>query len=178
MLVPLGVLSVGAVLAGFVFYKPFIYAEEGAAFWASSIAFDVHLMHAAHDVPLWVKWTPFTVMAIGLLIAWNNYVRNPSLPARFVEHFRLIHNFLYRKWYFDELYDLIFVRPSFWLGRLLWKRGDEGTIDRFGPDGAAALVQGGTRLAVKFQSGYLYGYAFVMLLGLVGLVSWAMVKFQ
>jgi NADH-quinone oxidoreductase subunit L len=178
MLVPLGLLSVGAVLAGFIFYKPFIYAEEGAAFWAGSLAFDMHLMHAAHEVPMWVKWTPFTVMAIGLLIAWNNYIRNPSLPARFVEHFRVIHNFLYRKWYFDELYDLVFVRPSFWLGRQLWKRGDEGTIDRFGPDGAAALVQGGTRLAVKFQSGYVYGYAFVMLLGLVGLVSWAMVKFQ
>lgn len=178
MLVPLGVLSVGALLAGFLFYKPFIYAEEGAGFWGSSIAFDAHLMHLAHEVPLWVKWTPFAVMAIGLAIAWNNYVRDPSLPGKFVAQFGVIHNFLYRKWYFDELYDLLFVKPAFWFGRLFWKRGDEGTIDRFGPDGAAALVQGGTRLAVKFQSGYVYGYAFVMLLGLVGIMSWAMVKFQ
>ncbi|NJS13627.1 MAG: NADH-quinone oxidoreductase subunit L [Sphingopyxis sp.] len=178
MLVPLVVLSIGAVFAGFVFYKPFIYADEGMAFWAGSIAFDHALMEAAHHVPLWVKWTPFAVMAIGLAVAWNSYIRNPALPAKFVAQVQPIHNFLYRKWYFDELYDLIFVRPSFWIGRMLWKRGDEGTIDRFGPDGAASLVQGGSRLAVKLQSGYLYGYAFVMLLGLVGLISWAMVKYQ
>jgi NADH-quinone oxidoreductase subunit L len=178
MLVPLIVLAIGAAFAGFLFYKPFIYAEEGAAFWGNSIAFDAHLMHLAHEVDLWVKWTPFAVMAIGLAIAWYAYIRNPAFPAKFVEQFSVIHNFLYRKWYFDELYDRIFVRPSFAIGRFLWKRGDEGTIDRFGPDGAAALVQGGSRLAVKLQSGYLYGYAFVMLLGLVGLVSWAMVKFQ
>jgi NADH-quinone oxidoreductase subunit L len=178
MLVPLVVLAIGAVFAGFLFYKPFIYADEGAAFWGTSIAFDAHLMHLAHEVPMWVKWTPFTVMIIGLGIAWYVYIRNPGFPAKFVEQFGLVHNFLYRKWYFDELYDLLFVKPAFWLGRLLWKRGDEGTIDRFGPDGVAALVQGGSRLAVKLQSGYLYGYAFVMLLGLVGLISWAMVKFQ
>ncbi|MDX2210874.1 MAG: NADH-quinone oxidoreductase subunit L [Sphingopyxis sp.] len=178
MLVPLGVLSVGALLAGFLFYKPFIYAEEGTAFWAGSIAFDAHLMHLAHEVPLWVKWTPFAVMAIGLAIAWYAYIRRPDFPAKFVEQFGVVHNFAYRKWYFDELYDLLFVKPSFAIGRFFWKRGDEGTIDRFGPDGAAALVQGGTRLAIKFQSGYVYGYAFVMLLGLVGILSWAMVKFQ
>ena len=178
MLVSLGLLSIGAVLAGFVFHHSFIYPEEGEAFWAGSLAFDVQLMQLAHEVPLWVKWTPFAAMAIGLAIAWISYIRNPALPARFVAKFGLLHNFIYRKWYFDELYDLIFVRPSFAIGRLLWKRGDEGTIDRFGPDGAAALVQGGTRLAVRFQSGYVYSYAFVMLLGLVGLVSWAMVKFR
>jgi NADH-quinone oxidoreductase subunit L len=178
MLVPLALLSVGAVLAGFVFHHSFIYPEEGEAFWAGSLAFDVHLMHLAHEVPLWVKWTPFAVMAIGLAIAWNNYIRNPSLPAKFVEQFSVVHNFLYRKWYFDELYDVLFVKPAFWIGRFFWKKGDEGTIDRFGPNGAAALVQGGTRLAVRFQSGYVYAYAFVMLLGLVGLISWAMVKFR
>jgi len=178
MLVALVLLSIGAVFAGFIFYKPFIYAEEGAAFWGNSIAFDAHLMQLAHEVPLWVKWTPFTVMAIGLALAWNSYIRDTSLPARFVAKFGLLHNFVYRKWYFDELYDLVFVRPSFAIGRFLWQRGDEGTIDRFGPNGVAALVQGGSRLAVKLQSGYLYGYAFVMLLGLVGLISWAMVKFQ
>jgi NADH-quinone oxidoreductase subunit L len=178
MLVPLGLLSVGAVFAGFFFYKPFIYAEEGTAFWANSIAFDAHLMHLAHDVPMWVKWTPFAVMAIGLALAWNSYIRNPSLPARFVAQIGPVHNFLYRKWYFDELYDLLFVRPAFWFGRLFWKAGDEGTIDRFGPNGMAALVQGGSRLAVRLQSGYLYGYAFVMLLGLVALISWTMVQFR
>ena len=177
MLIPLGVLSIGAVFAGIVFHHQFIYPEEGVAFWKGSLAFDEHLMHAAHEVPLWVKWMPFTVMAIGLFLAWNSYIRNTSLPAKFVAQFRLLHQFLYNKWYFDELYTILFVKPAFAIGRFFWKRGDEGTIDRFGPDGAAALVAGGTRLAVRLQSGYVYGYAFVMLLGLVGLASWAMVRF-
>ena len=177
MLIPLVVLSIGAVFAGIAFHHQFIYPEEGMAFWKGSLAFDEHLMHAAHEVPLWVKWTPFTVMAIGLFLAWNSYIRNTTLPARFVAQFKLLHQFLYNKWYFDELYNILFVKPAFAIGRFFWKRGDEGTIDRFGPDGAAALVAGGTRLAVRLQSGYVYGYAFVMLLGLVGLASWAMVNF-
>ena len=177
MLIPLGVLSIGAVFAGFLFNHQFIYPEEGMAFWKGSIAFDEHLMHAAHEVPTIIKWMPFTAMAIGLVIAWNSYIRNTALPARFVAQFGLLHKFLFNKWYFDELYNVLFVKPAFAIGRFFWKRGDEGTIDRFGPDGVAALVQGGTRLAVRLQSGYVYGYAFVMLLGLVGLASWAMVRF-
>ncbi|MGB3794655.1 MAG: NADH-quinone oxidoreductase subunit L [Sphingopyxis granuli] len=177
MLIPLVVLSLGAVFAGILFHHQFIYPEEGAAFWKGSLFFDEHLMHAAHEVSLWVKWMPFTVMAIGLFLAWNSYIRDTSLPAKFVAQFKLLHRFLYNKWYFDELYDILFVKPAFAIGRFFWKRGDEGTIDRFGPDGAAALVEGGTRLAVRLQSGYVYGYAFVMLLGLVGLASWAMVNF-
>jgi len=178
MLIPLGVLSLGAVFAGMLFNHQFIYPEEGAAFWKGSLAFNEHLMHAAHEVPLWVMWMPFTVMAIGLFLAWNSYIRNTTLPARFVAQFSLLHKFLFHKWYFDELYNFLFVKPAFAIGRFFWKRGDEGTIDRFGPNGVAALIQGGTRLAVRLQSGYVYGYAFVMLLGLVGLASWAMVKFQ
>jgi len=177
MLIPLGVLSIGAIFAGYLFHHPFIYPEEGMAFWNGSLAFDAHLMHAAHEVPTIIKWMPFAAMAIGLLIAWNSYIRNTALPARFVSQFGLLHQFLFNKWYFDELYNLLFVKPAFAIGRFFWKRGDEGTIDRFGPDGVAALVQGGTRLAVRLQSGYVYGYAFVMLLGLVGLASWAMVRF-
>ena len=176
MLIPLILLSIGAVFAGIAFHHPFIYPEEGLAFWNGSLAFDAELMHHAHEAPLWVKWTPFTVMAIGLFLAWNSYIRNTALPARFVAQFKLLHQFLFNKWYFDELYNILFVKPAFAIGRFLWKHGDEGTIDRFGPDGAAALVAGGTRLAVRLQSGYVYGYAFVMLLGLVGLASWAMVK--
>lgn len=177
MLVPLIVLSIGAVLAGFVFNHSFIYPEEGTAFWAGSLAYNAELMHAAHEVPMWVKWTPFAVMIVGLLLAWNSYIRNPSIPARFVATFRPLHKFLFNKWYFDELYDKIFVKPAFALGRFFWQRGDVGTIDALGPNGAAAVVAGGSRLAVRLQSGYVYGYAFVMLLGLVGLATWAMVKF-
>ena len=115
----------------------------------------------------------------GFVWSWRS--KHPVDPVLHVEgesaHSRLLHQFLYNKWYFDELYNFLFVKPAFAIGRFLWKRGDEGTIDRFGPNGVAALVQGGTRLAVRLQSGYVYGYAFVMLLGLVGLASWAMVRF-
>src|SRR3546814_18034810 len=90
---------------------------------------------------------PFVVMATGRVIAWNSYIRDTTLPARFVAQFGLLHKFLFNKWYFDELYNVLFVKPAFAIGRFFWKRGDEGTIDSFCPDGAAALVQGGTRPA-------------------------------
>jgi NADH-quinone oxidoreductase subunit L len=174
MLIPLGVLSLGAVLAGFLFHHSFIEAEGGAQFWRSSIAFDAHLAHASHDVPLWVKLSPAAVMLLGLAIAWNNYIRNPALPARFVAMFRGLHAFLYNKWFFDELYDVVFVRPAMWLGRILWKKGDEGTIDRFGPNGLAGIVVSGAGLARRLQSGYVYTYALVMLIGLAAAAAWVL----
>ncbi len=173
MLVPLGLLAVGAVLAGQVFHDAFLDAEAGARFWGGSIAFDTHLAHAAHDVPLWVRLTATVVMLIGLAIAWQNYIRNPSAPGAFVHQFGGLHRFVLNKWYFDELYDRIFIRPSLWLGRLFWHRGDEQTIDRFGPHGAAFAVGAGNRLTTALQSGYLYSYALVMMLGLIGAASWA-----
>jgi len=174
ILVPLALLSLGAVLAGYAFYYPFFGVEEGAAFWAGSLVHDTHLVHEAHEVPAWVKLTPFLVMLTGLLIAWNNYIRNPRAASAFVATFPGIHRFVANKWYFDELYHWIFVRPSIWLGRLLWKGGDEGTIDRFGPHGAAVAVGIGNRFTARLQSGYLYSYALVMLLGLIGAASWAL----
>jgi NADH-quinone oxidoreductase subunit L len=176
ILVPLVLLSIGAVAAGILFHHAFIDYEEGAHFWAGSVAFDAHLMHEIHEVPLWVKLSPAAAMLIGLAVAWNAYIRDPSVPARFTAHFGLLHAFLWHKWYFDELYDLVFVRPSVWLGRFLWKRGDEGTIDRFGPDGAAAAIFAGTRLTSRIQTGYLYTYALVMLLGLAAATTWAMAR--
>jgi NADH-quinone oxidoreductase subunit L len=176
MLVPLALLSIGAIAAGFAFHHVFIDVEEGAHFWAGSIAFDEHLMHEIHGVPLWVKLSPAAAMLIGLFVAWQAYIRNPSLPGRFVGQWGLLHAFLYNKWYFDELFDIVFVRPSVWLGRILWKRGDEGTIDRFGPDGAAAAVMAGTRLTARIQTGYLYTYALVMLLGVAAATTWAMAQ--
>ena len=120
-----------------------------------------------------MKLTPTIVMLVGLLIAWNNYIRTPEAPLRFVQQFPSVYNFVSNKWYFDELYDFLFVRPSMWLGRLFWKRGDEGTIDRFGPHGAAYAVGVGNRITHRLQSGYLYSYALVMLLGLIGAATWA-----
>ncbi|MEP7221970.1 MAG: NADH-quinone oxidoreductase subunit L [Novosphingobium sp.] len=171
MLIPLGVLSFGAVFAGYLFHGAFISEGEGA-FWKGSLAFSEHLLHAMHTVPLWVKWAPFAVMLTGAVTAWYAYLRNPSLPGKFVEQFPILHRFVYNKWYFDELYNFLFIRPSFWIGRVLWKQGDVGVIDKFGPNGAAWLVAQGAGYARKVQSGYLYSYALVMLLGLVGAVSW------
>ncbi len=175
MLIPLGVLSIGAVLAGFIFHHEFISQGDGE-FWKGSLAFSEHLIHHMHEVPTWVKWAPFVVMLAGFGVAWNNYIRNPKAPAAFVSHFSVLHRFVYNKWYFDELYNFLFVRPSFWLGRQFWLRGDVGVIDKFGPNGAADLVMDGTRLMQKVQTGFLYSYALWMLLGLVAAVSWVMVR--
>ena len=171
MLVPLLVLAVGAVATGFVFQHAFISDGEGA-FWKGALVFHEHLIHAMHAVPEWVKWSPFTVMAIGLLTAWYGYIRNTSFPAAVAEQLGPVYRFVYRKWMFDELYHYVFVVPAFWLGRVFWKVVDVGIVDRFGPDGAAWAVAKGSTYAQKVQSGYLYSYALVMLLGLVGAISW------
>jgi NADH-quinone oxidoreductase subunit L len=173
MLVPLLLLTVGAVAGGYVFHHAFVGAEEGAEFWRGALAFDAHLMHAAHEVPLWVKWTPFGVMLTGFAIAWASYIRYTDWPARFTAQWRVLYDFLLNKWYFDELYDLLFVRPAFLIGRLFWKGGDVGTIDRFGPNGLAALVVQGGAVTRRLQSGYLYSYALVMLIGLAAATTWA-----
>jgi NADH-quinone oxidoreductase subunit L len=173
MLVPITLLALGALLAGQLFHNIFVGAETAPNFWRGTVAFSEHLAHAAHESPEWVKLTPTVVMLVGLLIAWNNYIRTPEAPLRFVQQFPSVYNFVSNKWYFDELYDVLFVRPSLWLGRLFWKRGDEGTIDRFGPHGAAYAVGIGNRVTYRLQSGYLYSYALVMLLGLIGAATWA-----
>ncbi len=176
MLAPLLLLATGAVFAGFAFHNQFVEAEYGPAFWNGSIAFNEALMHAIHEVPGWVKWSSTAAMLIGLLTAAAMYLRKTDAPQKLAENMNPLYRFLLNKWYFDELYNLVFVRPAFWLGRLFWKGGDKGVIDRFGPDGIAAVVRSGSGFAVRFQSGYLYSYALVMLLGLVGLVTWAMVR--
>jgi NADH-quinone oxidoreductase subunit L len=159
-----------------VFHHAFIDSHEGHEFWHGALYFDEHLMHAIHEVPLWVKLSPAVAMIAGFLIAFHAYIRRPGFPAIFAGHFRVLYQFLYNKWFFDEIYNLMFVRPSLWFGRLFWKRGDEGTIDRFGPNGAAALVSAGTSLNHRLQTGYLYTYALVMLLGISAALTWAMAR--
>ncbi|MEW9853974.1 NADH-quinone oxidoreductase subunit L [Novosphingobium sp. M1R2S20] len=171
MLLPLVLLSIGAIFAGFVFHHAFISAGTGE-FWRGSLVFSEHLVHELHAVPTWVKWAPFTVMALGLLIAWYGYVRNTRFPAAVADQLGPIYTFVYRKWMFDELYHYVFVVPALWLGRVFWKVGDVGIIDRFGPNGAAWVVSKGSQYAHKVQSGYLYSYALVMLIGLVAAISW------
>jgi len=174
MLIPLIVLSIGAVFGGLAFHHAFVDAEGGVHFWqASTLVFNEHLMHMAHEVPTWVKWTPIAVMLAGFTIAWLAYIRHTDWPARFTAQFYVLYDFLLHKWYFDELYDVLFVKPAFWLGRLFWKGGDQGTIDRFGPNGSAAVVVAAGRVTRSLQSGFLYNYALVMLLGLAAFVTWA-----
>ncbi len=172
MLVPLIVLSLGAVFAGFLFHHAFI--EEGS-FWNGSIAFNEGLIHAMHEVPLWVKLSATIAMLLGLLGAFMAYIRNTAIPAATAEQLGPVYRFLFNKWYFDELYNFLFVKPAFVLGRLFWQRGDVGVIDRFGPNGAALVVAKGSVFARKIQSGYLTSYALIMLLGLVAAVSWVLV---
>ena len=172
MLVPLILLGVGAVFAGWAFHGPFAEAEEAARFFGGSVFVDTHLMHAMHAVPLWVKWSATIAMLIGLALAWAAYRPGGTLAASTAEHFRLLYRFLQHKWYFDELYHAVFVRPGFVLGRIFWRRGDVGLIDRFGPNGVAAASGAGQRVLARFQTGYLYNYAFVMLIGVAAAITW------
>jgi NADH-quinone oxidoreductase subunit L len=171
---PLLVLAIGALGAGFVFADYFI--EHGyAEFWRGSL-FTVHgnpVLEASEHVesPL-VKWLPTIMMAGGFLLAYVAYIRETWLPAWTVRNFKPIHAFLYNKWYFDELYHWMFVRPTAWLARVLWIYGDGAIIDGLGPDGVAARVTAITKRAVRFQTGYVYQYAFVMLLGVAAIVTY------
>ena len=171
MLIPLIVLSVGAVFAGFAFDKTFL----SASFWQGAIAFSPELQEHAEHIG-GVALAPTIVMLLGLVTAWLAYINNTSIPGRFTATFRGLYLFLLRKWYFDELYDFLFVRPAFAIGRFLWVRGDQGTIDRFGPDGLSKLVLAGNRITARVQSGFVYTYALVMLLGLAGVATWAMTR--
>jgi NADH-quinone oxidoreductase subunit L len=119
-----------------------------------------------------VEFAPLTLTAIGFAIAYYYYVLHPELPPLLAARKGLLYTFFYNKWYFDELYDFLFVRPAIRLGRLLWKVGDGRIIDGLGPDGIAARVLDATRGAVRLQSGYVYHYAFAMLVGVAALVTW------
>jgi NADH-quinone oxidoreductase subunit L len=174
ILIPLGLLALGAVFAGQLFHGIFTGAETAPNYWRGAIAFSSRLADAAESIPTVIKLMPLIAWIVGLWIAWNNYIRHPEAPARLVGYFPGMYQFVFNKWYFDELYDRIFVRPALWLGRLFWHGGDEGTIDRFGPHGAAVAVGVGNRVTTRLQSGYLYSYALVMLLGLIGAASWAL----
>ena len=184
MLIPLIVLAIGAVLAGVVFAKYFIGTGYGPgdpdpykAFWGKAIyeGAQNHILHEMHKIPKWVGWAPFAAMASGFVLAWIYYIKAPHLPAATARAFKPLYLFFLNKWYFDELYDRLFVRPAFWLGRLLWKTGDGRIIDGLGPDGIAARVQAMTGRVVKMQTGFVYHYAFAMLIGVALIASWFIV---
>ena len=173
MLAPLLLLAFGAVFAGMIGYGVFV-GDGREAFWAESLLVleGNDTVEAAHHVPFWVKALPVVVGLIGIAIAYYAYMMRPDLPRTLIDRFRALHAFLQSKWYFDELYDAVLVKPAYWLGRRFWQTGDIGIIDRFGPDGFAAVARRMAQRASRLQTGYVYHYAFVMLIGLVVFVSW------
>jgi NADH-quinone oxidoreductase subunit L len=217
MLVPLGVLALGAVFSGMIWYGSFFgdhhkvnsffgipehHADAGHAvktdeghsddahtqaaahapakdehheemtFGAIYMGADNHVMDDAHHVHSLVKWSPFIAMLLGFITAFIFYIRNPKLPEWFAETYRPIYLFLLNKWYFDEIYDVIFVKPAQAIGRFLWKRGDENVIDGTINGIAMGIVPFFTRLAGRAQSGYIFTYAFAMVIGIVVLITW------
>ena len=175
MLVPLFILAAGALFAGIIFHGSFI-GEGYAEFWKASLFTlpDNHILHEIHELPLWVELSPFIAMLIGFALAWKFYIRSPEMPVSLAKQNRGLYAFLLNKWYFDELYDFLFVRPAKRLGTFLWKTGDGTIIDGLGPDGISARVVDVTNRVVKLQTGYLYHYAFAMLIGVAALVTWMM----
>jgi NADH-quinone oxidoreductase subunit L len=173
MLAPLAILAFGAVVAGAG--APFFVGSASADFWGNALyeGADNHVLHAIHEVPDWVSWAPTIAMATGTLLAALYYILVPALPALTARVFRPLYLFLLNKWYFDELYDAIFVKPTFWLGNFLWKVGDIAIINGI-IDGTAAGVYRVTARAVRLQTGYIYHYAFAMLVGLALLISYFM----
>jgi NADH-quinone oxidoreductase subunit L len=206
MLIPLGVLGLGAVFSGMIWYNSFFgdhdsvnkffgipthaeavdeghgtqtashgddhaaagVAPQGAIFMHP----DNHVMDEAHHAPKWVKVSPFVAMLIGFIMALWFYIWNPEMPKKLAETQRPLYLFLLNKWYFDEIYDAIFVKPAMALGRFLWKRGDTQTIDGTINGVAMGIVPFLTRLAGRAQSGYIFTYAFAMVIGIVVLITW------
>jgi NADH-quinone oxidoreductase subunit L len=172
MLVPLAVLALGAVFAGMAFFHFFV-GEGAVSFWNNSL---VVARRAEAELPAWVELGPLAVTIIGFLVAYYYYILHPDQPRKLAARRGMLYVFLYNKWYFDELYDFLLVRPAFWIGRFLWKRGDGTVIDGLGPDGISARVLDAARGAVRLQSGYVYHYALAMLLGVVALATWFMAQ--
>lgn len=171
MLVPLAVLALGSIAAGFVFAGEFV-GHHYKEFWANSIyeGPNNHIMHDMHQIPEWVYWAPFFAMASGFGLSWLYYIGAPWLPEATARTFKPVYLFLLNKWYFDELYDWLFVKPTMALGRFLWKSGDGAVIDGT-IDGTARGVQWTTGRAVKLQTGYIYHYAFAMLIGVAAILT-------
>ena len=170
--VPLFILALGALFAGMGFQHLFIGADQ-VAFWRDSIVLPEH---ANHDMPLWLTLSPSIAMTAGFLIAWYCYMWNPLLPFGLAKRFPATREFFLHAWYFDALYDFLFVRPAKRLGYFLWKFGDGKIIDGLGPDGVSARVIDITNRVVRLQTGYIYHYAFIMLIGVALLITYFIVS--
>ncbi|SCB53781.1 NADH dehydrogenase subunit L [Bradyrhizobium shewense] len=176
MLIPIGVLAVGSIIAGFPFKE--LFAGHGIEeFFRESVKMNPHIIEEMHHIPETIAVLPTVMMVLGFLVSYLFYIRRPYIPVQLAKEQPMLYQFLLNKWYFDELYDVIFVRPAKWIGYQLWKKGDGFIIDGLGPDGVSARVLDVTRNVVKIQTGYLYHYAFAMLIGAAGLITWFMFGF-
>jgi NADH-quinone oxidoreductase subunit L len=175
MLIPLSFLAAGSIFAGYPFRDLFA-GHAVSDFFGDSLKFAAsnHILEEMHHIPRLIGIAPTLMMAIGFVITWEFYIRRPELPAELARQQAPLYKFLLNKWYFDEIYDFLIVRPTLWLARALWKYGDGWTIDGLGPDGISARVLDVTRGAVRLQTGYLYHYAFAMLIGVAALITWFM----
>ena len=174
MLIPLVILSIGAIFAGFLFKELFIGYEGLNNFWRDSIFFLKPL--STDHPPLWFLLLTPTLVILSIPLAYYLFLKNRNLPERLASINKPLYQFLLNKWYFDELYDVLFVKPSKKLGLFLWKFFDLKIIDGFGPDGISSMIKKFSVKANKFQSGYIYQYAFVMLLGFSALLTFLIVK--
>lgn len=173
MIWPLYILAAGAIVSG-VLLAPWFVGDHMADFWRGAIVIlDRHpALENAHHAPLWVKWLPLLVGLAGIALAWRIYAGGDLARGRRIgDWLGPFYQFSLNKWYFDELFDALLVRPAFRIGRLFWRRGDAGLIDGLGPDGVSAVTMKTGKRAGMLQSGYLYHYAFAMLIGVVLLVS-------
>jgi len=206
MMAPLLPLALGALIAGIAFHGDFVGPNAakfwGESLYSASAAHEEivgETLHGeaapavergaagaserageaegeGHHVPLWVLWAPFAAMSVGFLTAWSHYMRGDPLRPGFLKPGGVVYAFIKNKWYFDELYDFLFVKPALAIGRFLWQEGDGKTIDGVGPDGLAAAVAAGARRIVRIQTGYMYHYAFVMLVGIAVLVTYILIR--
>jgi NADH-quinone oxidoreductase subunit L len=172
VLIPLGVLALGSIAAGFPF-KEYFAGHHTAEFFGESLK-QGDIIEAMHHAPATVVYLPTVMLALGWGIATYFYLYRTEIADNLARQHPMLYQFLLNKWYFDELYDLIFTRPAIWIGRVFWKQGDGRMIDGLGPDGISARVLDVTRNVVRLQTGYLYHYAFAMLLGIAILVTWMM----
>jgi NADH-quinone oxidoreductase subunit L len=175
MLIPLAVLAFGSIAAGWPLLH--LFTGHGAEeFFRESLKFGPgnRVLEDMEHLPWSVVLAPTVMMVGGFLVAWQFYIRRPDIPAALARDQGVLYRFLLNAWYFDRIYDVIFVRPAMWIGRLFWKGGDGFVIDGFGPDGVSARVLDVTRNVVRLQTGYLYHYAFAMLIGVAAFVTWFM----
>ena len=169
MLIPLLILSIGSILTGFIFKEVFI-GDNSSNFWQSSIFFLNEIKHT--QLPLWLLIVTPVLVILSIPISYFYFIKDKKILESFKKTNLPLYNFLLNKWYVDEIYDFLIVNPVKRLGLIFWQKGDVGTIDKFGPDGISKIIKFISNKAVKFQSGYIYDYAFVMLIGLSALITY------